>query len=121
MKSSFLLLGFGLLAMGSALQANPENVIPAREAAQHIGETVVVIGKVCGVRTPQPGKILMSLDGPYPYQTCNVVVQPSHAGEVGDLAQFVGKVVAVRGTITKRKWTPRIEITNKDAITVIEP
>ena len=103
-----------------ARAADATKSFPAREAKDHLGETVTISGKVDGVRTLDSGMTLVNLDGRYPEQACTIVVRPPHAKTVGDLSGFDGKTIAVSGTVTDYKGKPQIEITKRDAIAEIK-
>jgi len=105
-----------LLAICSALAteiapAQTATVIPANEAAAHIGEYATVEGVVAKVFTSNKGNTFLNIGASYPNQTFTGWIPPaSPVNKSPILSGIEGKHVKTTGRIEMYKVKPEIRI-----------
>jgi DNA/RNA endonuclease YhcR with UshA esterase domain len=105
-----------LLAICSALatevaQAQTTTVIPANEAAAHVGEYATVEGVVAKVFSSNKGNTFLNIGASYPNQTFTSWVPPaSPVNKSPTLSGIEGKHVKITGRIEMYKGKPEIRI-----------
>jgi micrococcal nuclease len=108
MKRSLILITFITLIAGVA---SAQSKIPAKEAAKHIGETVMVCDKVYGTKFfDNSGMTLLDLGGNHPNQYLTVVINKEDRGKFKDKPEdyFKGTNVCVTGKIIDYHGKPEI-------------
>ncbi|HXB09527.1 MAG TPA: S1/P1 nuclease [Puia sp.] len=80
--------------------------IEAKDAAAHVGENVVVVSKVYGVKALE-GLTLVNLGAAYPDQVLTVVLR---GAATGIAAEIDGKVIRVTGKVEMYKGKPEIVV-----------
>jgi hypothetical protein len=108
MKS--LLSLFLILALCSSCLAADDLTIDAKDAAQHVGEAVVVHGTVAEVHTFKGGSIALDFGAKYPNDVFEVYIPVNLASVVGDMNQYENKEMVVEGTIILYKGKPEIKL-----------
>ena len=109
------LLALSILTILSALvpyaKAQNETVIPANEAAAHIGQYATVEGVVAKVFTSNKGNTFLNIDASYPNQTFTGWIPPaSPVSKSAVLSDIEGKHVKITGRIEMYKGKPEIRI-----------
>jgi len=111
-------LGCALSIVGTITVASAETVIPWDEAEKHVGEDVVVEGRVLGVRCSQLS-CLLAFD-----PTLNRFTAVVQAANFKDLPPekleqlYSGKQVRVRGKVTQSERKPEIVVRSPADITL---
>jgi hypothetical protein len=95
------------ILVGSSLMSAAD-CISIHEAAQHIGETKCVAGKVLGVKVGPKG--VHFLDFCEDQMACpfTVVVFANDLKDVGDVRRLVGRTIEVRGNVKAYDGRPEI-------------
>ena len=65
------------ITLATSSLAADELSIQAKDAAQHVGETVVVTGTIAEVHQFKGGSIALDFDAKYPHQDFEVYIPPS--------------------------------------------
>src|SRR6266478_1933408 len=93
------------------VEAQTTTVIPANEAAAHIGEYASVKGVVAKVFTSKSGNTFLNVGGSYPNQTFTDWIPPaSPVSKSPTLSGIEGKRVKITGRIEIYKGKPEIRI-----------
>lgn len=97
--------------------------IKLEDAAKHVGDSVVVCGKVAGgafLDQMENGPTFLSLGAPYPDQLLTLVIWQDQRAQYTPEPeiQYMDKDVCVTGKIMLMRETPRIVIYKKDQIKV---
>jgi len=98
---------------GLAISASAQTKITAKEAAQHIGDSLMVCDKVYGGRFFEPnGLTLLNLGGAFPNHQLTVVMKADVRKKFAAAPEtaFANKDVCVLGKITEYRGKPQIEI-----------
>jgi DNA/RNA endonuclease YhcR with UshA esterase domain len=104
--SCIAVLGFCSLSLSQAA-----TVIPANEAAAHIGEYATVEGVVAKVFTSKSGNTFLNIGATYPNQTFTGWIPPaSPVNKSSMLSGIEGKHVKITGRIEMYKDKPEIRI-----------
>jgi DNA/RNA endonuclease YhcR with UshA esterase domain len=90
----------------SPLQA--QAVVEALHADEHVGEDVVVEGRVASVYTSRKGNTFLNFEQPYPDQVFTAVLFRQNRRLFGDLRRYEGRVVRVSGRIKLYRGKPEI-------------
>ena len=106
----FLLTILASIAMVTSSLATDERSIDAKDAAQHVGETVVVSGTVVEVHDFKGGSIVLNFGAKYPNQIFVVFIPKNLVDVTGDMHQYVGKEMVVEGKIEMYKGKPEIKL-----------
>ncbi len=92
------------------------------EAAQHIGETATVTGKVATVSTTGKGTTFINLGASYPDHLFGAIIFAGNRVDVGDVKSFEGKEVAISGRIELgRDQKPQIILREASQIKLATP
>ena len=100
------------LAVTPVLVATPAfagDPIPATQAAQHVGETVTVMGVLSGYRyrgSKRP--TFWNIDGTYPNQALTAVIFAEDTGKFPNMKPVLGKTIMITGTIQLNEGKPEI-------------
>jgi len=112
-----LILGFALaLPLRAADQSGAE--VKATEAAQHIGQTAKVTGKVESVHKADGGSIFLDMDGRHPNNPFTVFIPAKSADKFSNYTDYEGKTITVSGTIAEHDKKPQIIAKDPSQITV---
>jgi len=97
-----------LLFLSAVLSSRASDCILIHEAGQHIGETKCVAGKVVRVKVGIKG--VHFLDFCEDQMTCpfSVVVFAHDLKDVGDVRQFAGRTIEIRGAVKSYEGRPEI-------------
>jgi DNA/RNA endonuclease YhcR with UshA esterase domain len=87
-----------------------------REAAAHVGETAMVVGRVVSVHRSKAGNIYLNFGADYPHQTFSGAILNPRDPAFTQLDTLAGKRVGVRGMIKNYKGQPEILIESMDQI-----
>lgn len=100
-----------------AIRASASDCIPISEAAQHVGETKCVTGKV--VRVTVRAKGVHFLDFCEDQLACpfSVVVFGNDLKDVGDVRQLAGRTIEIRGVVKLYDGRPEIILRRISQIT----
>jgi DNA/RNA endonuclease YhcR with UshA esterase domain len=101
---------FIAVALCSSSLAADEASIDAKDAAQHVGETVVVTGTIADVHQFKGGSIVLNFGAKYPNEVFEVYIPVNLVQTTGDMHEYVGKEMDVEGTITLYKGEPEIKL-----------
>jgi hypothetical protein len=117
------LLALSILTILSALvpyaKAQTETVIPANEAAAHIGQYATIEGVVAKVFTSNKGNTFLNIGASYPNQTFTGWIPPaSPVSKSAVLSDIEGKHVKITGRIELYKGKPEIRINADSQLTV---
>jgi len=97
-------MGFVLL-MSSLATAE---CLPITEAANHLGETQCVTGKVWRVKSGSRGTTFFDFCEDFRVCPFTVVIFPGHLKDIGDVRQLQNRVIEVHGEL--KKYDGRAEI-----------
>ena len=99
--------------------AQTVTVIPANEAAEHVGEYATVEGVVAKVFTSKSGNTFLNIGARYPNQTFTGRVPPaSPVNKSPTLSGIEGKHVKISGRIEMYKGKPEIRINAAEQLDV---
>src|SRR5258708_2462298 len=99
-RSRYVALLIVCSALLSSVHAHTASVIPANEAAAHVGEYATVEGVVAKVLTSKSGNTFLNIGAVYPNQTFTGWIPPASAiSESPILASIEGKHVKITGQI----------------------
>jgi DNA/RNA endonuclease YhcR with UshA esterase domain len=102
-----------------AAQAQTVTVIPANEAAAHIGEYATVEGVVAKVFTSDKGNTFLNIGASYPNQTFTGWIPPASLINKSPLLSGIeGKHVKITGHIEMYKGKPEIRINAAEQLEV---
>ena len=110
------LIACALLLVAAAMPpwvAAQSGVIPISRAAEHVGETMTVEGRVADVFTSNKGNTFLNFGARYPNQTFSAVIFVREASLFVNVHALDGKTVRVSGRITLYEGKPQIIL--KDA------
>jgi len=98
----------GLMLMLAAAGLSASDCIPIQEAAQHIGETKCVTGKVMRVKVGARG--VHFLDFCEDQMACpfSVVVFSGDLKDVGDVRRLAGRTIEIQGAVKAYDGRPEI-------------
>ena len=92
-------------------RAQTTTIIPANEAAAHVGEYATVEGVVAKVFTSKSGNTFLNIGASYPNQTFTGWIPPaSPVSKSPTLSDIEGKHVKIIGRIEMYKGKPEIRI-----------
>lgn len=94
--------------------------ISAAEAKDHVGETLVVAGRIAQVAIWEK-QVYLNLDKKFPDSLLTCVIFAPATNLFGDLRKLEGKQVEVKGKIEDYKGKPQIVLNNPNQLTVVEP
>jgi tetratricopeptide (TPR) repeat protein len=92
----------------------------AAEAKDHVGETLVVVGRIAQV-TIREKQVYLNLDKRFPDSPLTCVVFASATNLFGDLKKLEGAQVEVGGQIADYKGKPQIVLNSPNQLIVVEP
>lgn len=95
--------------------ASAQTKIPAKDAAKHLNETLMVCDKVYGTKLIEAsGMVLMDLGGAHPNQLLTVVIKGEDRGKFKDKPEeyFKGREICVTGKIIDYKGKPEIVVSD---------
>jgi hypothetical protein len=112
-----VLLGALLISVGMCCSLYASDCIQLHEAAQHVGETKCVTGKVVRVKVGIKG--VHFLDFCEDQQACpfTVVVFPSDLKDVGDVRRLEGRTIEILGAVKSYDGRPEIILSRISQIT----
>jgi len=130
MKNLIALLAICLLpVMAGAQEAQPETKskpkagevkkISAAEAKDHMGETLIVTGKIAQV-TLRPKLVYLNLDEKYPQTPFSGIIFARATNQFGDLTKLSGQQVEIKGMIEAHREKPQIVLNSTHQLRVIE-
>jgi len=122
-RSGFLALGLLVgLAFSAEAKDNELNfTLDAEDAAalaEHIGQTVEVVGKVASVGRGAAGELIFLNLTARP-DGFSAALVPSVHEEIGDPEDYLGQRVKVRGLLLSHKGTPQIKVSRLSQIETI--
>jgi hypothetical protein len=109
-------LGALLFLPGPALALT----IEARDAPDHYGQSVTVVGRASVQRMPS-GEIYLDLEGKGDEAPISCYVSRWNAAQFGNIDRLNGKLVAVRGEIGSFRKRPEIFLTAFSQIATVAP
>lgn len=83
--------------------------IAPENAGEHVGEEVVVTGRVVQVSRLESGRTFLNFGARHPNSVFTAVIHPNTAG-FGDMKTWEGQEVEVRGKVLLHKGRPQIEL-----------
>lgn len=92
--------------------------IPAAEARNHIGEQLVVTGKVVEVNVAEK-LVRLNLDQAFPKTPFTAVIFAPNTNRFGDLKRFENATVAVEGKVTEYRGRPQIVLTSTNQVKLL--
>lgn len=118
-----LSLAFTLLL---SFAAGAQKEIKAEEVGQHVGDSVIVTGKVAGGRYfahSEGAPTLLNIGAPYPNQLFTVVIRGTARKELGGIPEkdLLDKNVRVSGRVELYREKPQIVVYSASQLTVAEP
>jgi hypothetical protein len=103
------------VALLFTLGASAQKMIPAKDVAQHIGETVTVCGKVFGTKLLSPSNMtFLDLGGAHPNQLLTIVIKGEDRSKFKGQPEedFKDKNICITGTIIDFKGKPEIVLSD---------
>jgi len=112
---------FVLLIVSTSLVAAdaPPGLTPD-EAAQSVGQKIVMGGKVSEVRVAENGDVSLNFGGDYPGEIFSVLIPHREAKKFPTFAELAGKTVRVTGTVKLEGDRPRIVLKDPALLEVVE-
>lgn len=107
------------LTVVAAPEKGPPVVTPA-EAAKHIGERVIVQGKVTQIVLSVNLTTHINFGGIYPDHVFTVKVFKAHQDRFPGVDDYEGKIVQVEGVVRLYRGKPEIELTERTQIRLAE-
>ena len=98
------------IALVSSSLAADEKAIDAKDAAQHVGDTVVVHGIIADAHQFKGGSIVLNFGEKYPNEVFEVYIPKNLVDTTGDMHAYAGKEMVVEGTIILYKGKPEIKL-----------
>ena len=98
------------MALCSSSLAADEITIDAKDAAQYVGQTVVVSGTVADVHQFKGGSILLDFGAKYPNDVFEVYIPRNLVDVTGNMREYESKDMDVEGTIILYKGKPEIKL-----------
>lgn len=114
MKTIFLIAFF----LFTTSYGYSQTVINSQDAKDHVGETVMVKGKVADVYTSPKGKTLINFDNKFPNQTFTAVINEGTTIDISAIT--AGVTLTVNGLIKSFKDKPEVIIETQDQIVKVE-
>jgi hypothetical protein len=87
-------------------------------AKAHVGQNVMVQGTVANVYKSGKGTIFLNFGPAYPHETLQAVVLAPDAAHIGDMNQYAGKRVDVKGVIILFQGEPQIIVHSRDQLVI---
>jgi DNA/RNA endonuclease YhcR with UshA esterase domain len=123
MKTLWTFMAVAVLSVFQAAaqdaKADAPKKIGAAEAEKHIGQNLVVTGKVAQV-TIREKVVFLNLDQPYPNSPFTGVIFASATNQFGDISKLKGKNVELKGKIGEHQDKPQIILNSTNQLTVLE-
>jgi len=118
----FSLMVLAALAVINPTRAGDTNgIAPAKitaiAAGKHLGETVIVTGKVVEIAV-RPKVVVLNFEQPFPDAPFTGVVFNRYTNQFGDLTALKGKNVEVKGMIKNYQSKPEIILTSSNQLTL---
>ena len=107
-----------IVAVAMPVTQAKEQELTATEAANHVGETASVTGKVEDVHQAKGGNIFINMDGRHPNAAFTIFISADKASEFKDYKSYEGKTVTVTGKIQEHNKKPEISVNSPSQITV---
>ncbi len=98
------------IALCSSSLAADEASIDAKDAAQHLGETVVVHGTIADVHQFKGGSIVLNFGEKYSNEVFEVYIPKNLVDSTGDMHDYAGNEIVVEGKIELYKGKPEIKL-----------
>lgn len=117
MRLAALAVLFALTAAPTLADDAPARV-PVANAAQHIGETVTVVGVLTNVHKTGGKHVLWDIGGTYPDNPLTVFVSKTDTDTVPDVTPLIGKTLAITGKITTYQGRPEIKVMDAKQVAV---
>jgi DNA/RNA endonuclease YhcR with UshA esterase domain len=114
-----LALAFSLLALAAPPAPNPPVITP-EEAAQHLGEHVIVRGTVTEVVITENLDTHVNFGGAYPNQTFSATFFKAKQAEFSGVRDYEGKVVEVDGVVHLSRKKPEIVMIRRKQIRLVD-
>ncbi|MDB5134198.1 MAG: hypothetical protein JWP37_801 [Mucilaginibacter sp.] len=114
MKNLFLISAIILL---SVCKVSAQKIIPAKDAAKHIGEKVTICDKVCS-QSNKAFMVTLFLGGDRPNQLLRVAIRFSDRAKTKGYfdTSFEGKDICVTGVVLNGRDGPYIRVNNPEQI-----
>lgn len=93
--------------------------LPATRAAELLGQTGCIAGRVFGYSLAKNGNQHLTLCPPRQACSFHVVIARRERDAVGDMSHLRGKLVSVNGPVTNYRGHPRIVVRQRDQIHVV--
>jgi micrococcal nuclease len=116
MKKIFLLVSIiGLFA----IKASAQTIVPAKDAAKHIGEKVTICDKIWSTKFLDQANItFLDMGGYNPNQLLTIVIKGEDRSKFKGKPEddYKGRTVYVTGTLVDYKGKPEIVVTGPDQL-----
>lgn len=122
-KTVCMRIVIALLLTAIATQLYAQKEIKPEEIKDHVGDSVMVQGKISGVRFFESNsRTLINVGAPYPNQVFTIVILPDVRSKLHVLptSSDVGNIVWVAGRIELYKGKPQIVIKDVQQIDIIQ-
>ena len=115
-----LALLFAVLASVAQVQDQGPQVITPEDAAQHVGQDVVVRGKISQIVLSVNLTTHINFGGVYPDHVFTVKIFKANQSLLPGIREYDGKVVEVRGVVRLYRGKPEVELTERAQIRLAE-
>ena len=115
-----LALLFAVLASVAQVQDQGPHVITPEDAAQHVGQDVVVRGKISQIVLSVNLTTHINFGGVYPDHVFTVKIFKANQSLLPGIREYDGKVVEVRGVVRLYRGKPEVELTERAQIRLAE-
>jgi hypothetical protein len=118
----FISLAFALIL---SLAAAAQKEVRLEDVGQHVGDSVVLTGKVAGGRYFPQGEgvpTLLNIGAPYPHQLLTVVIRGTARKEFAGAPEkdLLNKEVRVAGKVELYKGKPQVMVYSAAQLTIAE-
>jgi len=103
-----------------AFNVFPQAKITPGKAKSHVGEEVIIIGKIDQVVKSATGNYFFNMGGKFPHNKFTAVIFKAEARRFGRLNTYEGKEVEIFGKIKEYNGKPEIVLDSLNQIKIIE-
>jgi DNA/RNA endonuclease YhcR with UshA esterase domain len=100
-------------------KTNASTQIPASLARQHVGEEIVVRGKIAEVNLTDK-LVRLNFDKPFPHHTFTAVIFAEKTNLFQQVTNLNGKLVEVQGKVTEFRGRPQMVLSKTNQLRTCE-
>lgn len=117
MKKLFIISAIIIL---SGFTVSAQNIVPAEDAAKHIGKKVIVCDEVYNTKLENRTTFLY-LGGDYPHQLLTIMIKSTDISKFKGYPEvdYRGKDICVTGVVVNYKGKPKIVVSSPKQIKIV--